>query len=264
MICWNNGVLYDEITVRIAPADRGFTLGDGVFETLPVRRGAALQVGRHLARLRDGAACLGIPVPYDDAVLDAAFGATVAANAIEDGSLRLTLTRGPASRGIATSFDATPTVLITAAISTGAPGPVSLIVAKSTRRNEFSPLSRIKSLNYLDSILARREAEQAGAEDALLLNTSGWVAEATTANVIVRLDGALLTPPVEHGALPGIARALLIEQGRLVSAAVSPKSLYRADALWLCNSLTVRPVRSLNDRPLGAVALEDAMAAGHR
>lgn len=99
---------------------------------------------------------------------------------------------------------------------------------------------------------------------AILINTSGWVAEATKTNLIVRLDGMLLTPLVEHGALPGIARALLIEQGRLVSVAVAPESLHRADGLWLCNSLALRSVRSLDGRARGGVTLEDAMAAGHR
>lgn len=250
MKVWYDGVLQDRSSTRIAPDDRGFTLGDGLFETIRVSDGVALHGRRHLARLRDGAATLGIPVPRDDDAIEAAWCQVLVANMMEQGSLRLTLTRGPAPRGVAPPASPCPTMLITAATGHSVLGPVALIVAGKTRRNEFSPLSRIKSLNYLDSVLARQEALEKGADDAILLSTRGMVAETSAANLIVLLDGALVTPPVEDGALPGIARGLLIERRLVMIAPICPSSLGHAETLMLCNSLGVRGVVSLDGHAL--------------
>ncbi|MGI4744617.1 MAG: aminotransferase class IV [Janthinobacterium lividum] len=247
---WCDGSLQDSSAVRIAPDDRGFTLGDGLFETIRVSDGAALHGRRHLARLRDGAATLGIPVVRDDDTIEAAWRQVLVANMVVQGSLRLTLTRGPAPRGVAPAASPRPTMLITAAAGRSMFGPVSLIVAGGTRRNEFSPLSRIKSLNYLDSVLARQEALRKGADDAILLNTRGMVAETSAANLIALVDGVLVTPPVEDGALPGIARGLLIERGLVMVAPICPNHLGQTDVLMLCNSLGVRGVVSLDGRVL--------------
>lgn len=247
---WRDGALHPAASVRIAPDDRGFTLGDGVFETMRAQAGEVMHVQRHVRRLRDGAGVLGIPVVPDDVALVRALRQTLAANGIRDGGLRLTLSRGPAGRGIASPEDVRPTLLISAFASAPAPSPATLVVAGATRRNEFSPLSRIKSLNYLDSVLARREAERRGADDALLLNTGGRVAEGTACNLIVRIGDALLTPPVEDGALPGIARGLLVERGLLEVAPVELTCLHRADSLLLCNSLGLRAVAFLDGRGL--------------
>ena len=247
---WCNGSLRCASETRIAPDDRGFTLGDGLFETLRVHRGDILHAHRHLRRLRHGAALLGIPLDADDSTLIRALSQTLEANALEDGSLRLTLTRGPAERGIATPAASRPTLLISASVQAPPAHPATLVVARTTRRNEFSPLSRIKSLNYLDNILARREAEQQGADDALLLNTRDRLAGSTVGNLIVLLDGVLLTPPVEDGALPGITRGLLTEGGLLTVKSLDLDHLRQAGTLLLCNSLGIRPVASLNGRLL--------------
>lgn len=244
---WCNGVLRPHGETRIAPDDRGFTLGDGLFETIRVHAGAVLHVARHLARLRDGAGRLGIPIMRDDASIGAALTATASANALQQGSLRLTVSRGPAARGLASPQDPRPTMLISAGGLSDL-SPVRAIIADSTRRNEFSLLSRIKSLNYLDGVLARREAEAAGAAEAILLNTGGWVAEATAANLVVMLDGELLTPPVDHGALPGIARGLLIARGVVTEAPITPEALHDAGAILTCSSLGVRLITTLDGR----------------
>ena len=251
MKAWRDGRLQSSSAIRIAPNDRGFTLGDGLFETIRVSDGAVLHGRRHLARLREGAAILGIPVLRDDDTIEAALHQVLAANMVGQGSLRLTLTRGPAPRGVAPPASPRPTMLITAAPGPSTLHPVSLIVAGETRRNELSPLSRIKSLNYLDSVLARQEALRKGADDAILLNTRGMVAETSAANLIALIDGMLVTPPVEDGALPGIARGLLIEKGLVMVAPVCPSHFGHADALMLCNSLGVRGVVSLDGRGLG-------------
>ena len=124
--------------------------------------------------------------------------------------------------------------------------PARAIVARSTRRNEHSPLSRIKSLNYLDSILARQEAARCGADEAILLNTSGFVAEASAGNLFVRLDGAWLTPPVADGALPGIARARILEAKLGAECRITVEALHRADAAVISSSLGIRPLAGID------------------
>ncbi len=200
---WLNGALLPAKQARIDPSDRGLTLGDGLFETIRVAGGVPLHVQRHLTRLRHGAEQLGIIPPLDDAEILAAFTQTLAANALEEAVLRLTLTRGVGPRGVAPPANARPTLLITAASWVAPSVDLSAIICQSTRRNEFSPLAAIKSLNYLDNILARREAALRGAEDAILLNTQGNVAEATAANLFLLKNGKWLTPPVAEARSPG-------------------------------------------------------------
>jgi branched-chain amino acid aminotransferase len=249
-VVWLNGVLVDAGMARIDPADRGFTLGDGVFETIRAQDGVPLHAARHFARLRDGALVLGISVPIgDDTLFDALCG-VLRANNFADAALRLTFSRGPAARGVLPVGGIAQTVLISAGTLPEAAAPARLIVAQRTRRNEFSPLSRIKSLNYLDSVLARQEAEAAGADDAVLLNTQGDMAEATAANIVLFMDGRWLTPRVVDGALPGIARGLLLDAGRVVEARIGVDDLARVEAGFLINSLGWRVVRAVGDLAL--------------
>jgi branched-chain amino acid aminotransferase len=244
MTLWLNGALCASAEARIDPADRGLTLGDGLFETICVAAERPMHLTRHLTRLRDGARLLAIPVPYDDATLAAAIHAVVAANRLADAAVRLTLTRGPAPRGVLPPDSPTPTVLITAGPLPAA-GPVRLVVSTVTRRNESSPLSRIKSLNYLDSVLARLEAARRGADDALLLNSRGAIAEATTANLFLRSGGRLVTPPVTDGALPGVMRAMLIERCGAEERTLFPADVRAADITFLSNSAGLRAVVAL-------------------
>jgi branched-chain amino acid aminotransferase len=247
---WLNGALLPACVARIDPTDRGFMLGDGVFETLRVAEGRLMHASRHLARMRDGAALLGIDIPYTDQILRDGLHAVARACGLEDAALRMTLSRGPAARGVWPVSAANPTLLITGGPLPPPAPPAHVIISQQIRRNELSPLSRIKSLNYLDSILARREAADAGADDALMLNTHGDLAEATAANICVVIAGRLLTPRVEDGALPGIHRTLLLEQGAVAEARITPKELAGAGSGFLCNSLGLRQIASIDGRPL--------------
>lgn len=250
MTLWLNGGLVEEDAARIDPADRGFTLGDGLFETLRVAEGAPRYPGRHLARLRAAAGVLDLPLPWTDAELLAGMTDLMTACAIRAGSLRLTLTRGPAARGVLPPDSPTPTLLMTAG---GLPpaGPVRAVVATVTRRNEHSPLSRLKTLNYLDTILARQEAARRGADDALLLNTAGRLAESSVANLVIRRGDRLLTPPVSEGCLPGIARALILERHAVEERPLTLDDLALADEAVLTNSLGLRPLVAVDGRPVG-------------
>ena len=250
MKLWLDGAIQSDQEARIKPQDRGLLLGDGLFETIRVADGAATCLVGHLARLQAGAAVLGIPIPMDAAPLGSAVRSVIAANALSQGSLRLTLTRGPGPRGVLPPAAVSPTLMITASDMPAALGDASVITATVTRRNEFSPLSRIKSLNYLDSILARREAAARGVDDAILLNTRGAVAETSYSNLLVMIGGRLLTPPVDDGALGGIARSRLIDGGMVREASLTPGDLLSAEGIFLCNSLSIRAVVRLDDRPV--------------
>ncbi|EWY42682.1 2-keto-4-methylthiobutyrate aminotransferase [Skermanella stibiiresistens SB22] len=250
MKVWLNGALVAAADARIDPADRGFTLGDGLFETIRVAGGRPCHLERHLARLAEGAATLGIPLPHSTAEIAAGLGRLLEGNGLAEGSIRLTLTRGAGPRGLLPPAAPSPTLLATAAPAAPSPPPARAVIASVTRRNEHSPLSRLKSLNYLDNILARREAADRGADEALMLNTQGRLAEATVGNVFVMLDGALITPPVSEGALPGIARGLVIERLQVLERPVTVEELHRTAEIVITNSLAVRGVASLEGKPL--------------
>ncbi len=249
MKLWLNGHLRDSDEPAIAADDRGLLMGDGLYETLLVRNGRPARLAAHLERLRRGAAVIGLPLP--DIEFAAAMQQVLAANRLLEGSLRLTVTRGAAPRGIAPPAVPSPTAMIAVAAAAPPPPPARCIVATRTRRNEHSPLAGIKHLNCLDSILARIEAGERDADDAILLNSAGQVAEATAANVFVVLAGRLLTPPVADGALPGIRRAEIVARGA-VEVSLTADDLRRAEAIFLTNSLGVRPLCRIDGRTLAA------------
>jgi branched-chain amino acid aminotransferase len=256
-LAWINGAVKPATQINIDPADRGFLLADGLFETLRAENGIPLHAPRHLARLRAGAAILALPLPWPDDALLQAMAEILAAHPSPQAAIRLTLTRGPAPRGVLPSGAPRPTCLITAAPLPPPPPPARVIIASVTRRNEHSPLSRMKTLNYLDSILARQEAERRGADDAILLNTAGRVAEASAGNLFIMLGHEAFTPPIAEGALPGIARALILEQGAATERELTPADLHRSEAACIVNSLHHRPIISLDGRALPPLAWQN-------
>lgn len=231
------------------------TVGHGVFDTLLVRDGAMVDGPAHFARLARHAAALGIAV---DADLEAIAARALAAQPRPGRwRLRTTLTAGDGPPGLAPPPEGTPpTIVMTLA---PAPDPAALppvrAVFASIRRNETSPLSRIKSINCGDQILALAQARARGADEALFLNTQGRVACATAANLFARLaDGTLATPPLADGAMDGITRADLLRRGA-VERSLSPEDLFTARAAFLTNSLTgPRPVCAIEGR---TIALTD-------
>jgi branched-chain amino acid aminotransferase len=246
-----NGVITEVAEARIDPTDRGFTLGDGVFETIAVRRNAVRHLAQHLTRFRAGATLLGIPLPGDDQHIADMIGAAIAANNVSECVVRVMITRGPGVRGLATPPRPKPTLVISVAPLPPPAEPAKVIIAKTTRRNEHSPLARIKHTNYLDNILARREAEAVGADDALLLNIAGNVAESTVANIFVLVDGFMLTPPVADGALPGIMRGEAIKLTKAEERTITVEMLTRSAEVFLTNALGVRPVTHIDGKPVG-------------
>ncbi|MCI1439090.1 MAG: aminotransferase class IV, partial [Acetobacter peroxydans] len=182
---------------------------------------------------------------------------------LEEGSIRLTLSRGEGPRGLQPPANTRPTLALTATPGAFARTTVRTITSKLIRRDETSPLSRIKSLNYLPGILARQEAARANAEDALLLNMHGRVAESTISSIIIASeDGALITPPISEGALPGVARGMLLARGLAREATLENEQILWARGVWLVNTLSLREVTVLDGQALATdPALTETLAA---
>ncbi len=251
MTIWRNGEFVGTAGA-VAGDDRGVLLGDGLFETLAMVDSRPLRLAKHLDRLRMGASALRIPVPLDGQQAVQAITELCRLHKMTEGSARITVLRGPGPRGVLPPREPTPVVLI--AVHEGTVGdtrPMTAVVASSTRRNDRSPLSGIKTTNYGDAILARREANAAGADDAIMLNTRDTVAEATAANVFCVIDGAVVTPPVADGALPGIMRDAVMMDVDALARTISTEDLQRAEEIFLTSSLSVRPVVKLDGAPVG-------------
>lgn len=255
MTYWLNGE-YREDVYAIDTADRGFLLGDGVFETLLVRDGAAAFLDDHLARLQGGLSALQISthLPKD---IKNIISVLIEKNDIGgDASLRLSISRGPSGRGLAfpDAKESQSTILLTARAAPEGPAktaaPLSIMISKY-RRSEHSISSQCKTLNYLDNILARNEAINAGADEAVMLNGQGRVVCASAANIFVIDDqGVVLTPPVGEGALPGIVRGVLLRacgqiDVEMREAALDIEILQRSHIVLTNSLIGVRPAAIL-------------------
>ena len=272
MIVWLNGALADAEDARINPRDRGFLLSDGLFETLLALDGRLAFFDAHYARFAAGANTLGIPLPLSADALAAACADVLNANGLTDAaraSLRITLTRGAGPRGLAPPPDPKPALLITAAHAPPPPASMTAMVA-TVRRNEHSPAANLKTLAYLDNVLAKREAMTAGYDDALLLNGAGHLAEASAANLFVWDGDRLLTPPVSDGVLPGVVRAVVLDLARDLGIdaseeTVTPDRLASATGAFLTNSLIgLCPLTCLGDAALPAHALTARLASAYK
>ncbi len=249
---WLNGQLVTGGEPRISAFDRGFLLGEGVFETIRAQGRRPLWLGDHLARLRDGADLLGIPVPLEDDAIERGLIALLAAPGNDQSALRLTLSRGPSvRRGLWPPDDPpSPTLLATVAGLPPPRAPLRLAIAGGTRRNEHSPLSRVKSLNYGDNLLARREAARRGMDDALMLNSRGNIVCGTVGSFFLRTDGRWHTPPISDGALPGLARRRLLSILDVEEKTLARQDLPRANSAFLSNSLGIAGVLEIEGHPL--------------
>ena len=245
-------------TPLVSAQDRGFTLGDGVFETMRLTCGTAFRLDAHLARLERGLQLLGIPAPPElrrwvvDAVREA--GA-------DDGRARLTVTRGIGPPGVLPAADPQPLVVIeigarpTFAESVYEAG-LSACVA-SGRRNERAYGAGIKTLGYTEAILALREAHRRGADDAIFLDTSGYCAEATAANLFIVRGSRLHTPPLSCGVLPGVTREVVLEIAAASRISIDESTFGRdelttADEAFLTSSLRgIAPLVRIDGQMIG-------------
>jgi branched-chain amino acid aminotransferase len=218
VIVWFGDRLVDDAAVRVSPADRGFTVGDGVFETMRTYGGRPFAVRRHLERLAASADALGLVLP-SVGDLAAAVDAVVEANGLPESRIRLTVTAG---EGVAATArgDGPPTLLVTVGPLAPAPTTARVAVVPWTR-NPLDPLAGVKATAYGGNVRALRWAQQRGADEGLFATTSGVLCEGTGTNVFVVVDGELVTPPLAAGCLAGVTRALLLEAAAAAGQAIA-------------------------------------------
>ena len=266
-----NGVILPAEQARIDPFDRGFSLGDGLFETLRAYDGHPFRLADHLERMSTAASALEIPLPVDMPAVAEAVTALLEANGHRkgDAAIRITLTRGIGPRGLAPPPDPRPTLLIATAPYAPLPDTCTAVTV-DIRRNEGSPLSRMKSLGALDNVLAAGLAAQRGAEEAIVANNAGSIVCGARANLFASIDGRLVTPPVSDGILPGIARRVVLEiaaASDLPCAEISLRQadLLKAEEILLTNSLfEIRSITRLDERVLQRRGLADELRAKYR
>jgi branched-chain amino acid aminotransferase len=244
---WINGAFDGHLD----PLDRGLTLGDGVFDTLVAFRRIPFAGDRHLARLTGQAAAIGIPL--EPKTIRDGWNAVLGRAEAEHVILRTTVTRGVSGRGLWPESPPSPTLMVsTAPWSAERFGRPARLVVSTIRRNADSPASRLKSLGYLDHVLAAREAAEKGASDALFVNHSGKLACTTIANIFIVRGDRLATPPDADGVMPGIMRALVLEAAARLGIRAEEASLTRGDvvdaeAAFLTNSVRLlAPLDSLD------------------
>ncbi len=258
-----NGEFLEAEKACIRIDDRGFLFGDALYETVRIFRGGFFRFDEHWSRLAEGAAALRIEAPARDRLRRVA-GTLARLNGVTDGTVRITLTRGAGGEGLRTGGSGPPTLLVTvrpiapARMEKAAAG-FTAIVARA-RRSPVGLPGSIKSANRLDAILARLEADEAGADEAILLSADGLVAEGTVSNVFWRSGDGLRTPHLSVGILPGVTRAVVLEVCRRMAIPVEEgrwplDDLRRAPEVFVTMS-SVGPVRlaALDGAPLAAPA----------
>jgi len=229
-----DGKYYDEKNAKISVFDHGLLYGDGIFEGIRAYKGRVFKLKEHIERLFCSAKAILLTLPASSQSLTRAVLDTCRRNKIVDGYIRLVVTRGIGSLGLNPRGCKTPSVIIIAGKIQLYPREFYIkgmdIVTVPTTRNLHSALNpAIKSLNYLNNILAKIEANNSGCEEAVMLNGEGFVAECTGDNLFVVRGGQLYTPPLYSGTLYGITRGVIIDMAREGGLAVNETNLTRYD-----------------------------------
>jgi branched-chain amino acid aminotransferase len=258
-----NGKLVPQAEAKVSVFDHGVLYGDGVFEGLRIYGGKVFRLEEHITRLYESAQAIWLEIPISYDAMCRAVNDTVKANALSEGYVRLIVTRGIGTLGLDANICKDPQVIIIA--DTIALYPKELyasgleIVTASTVRNHPAALSpRIKSLNYLNNILAKIEGMKAGCIEVLMLNHKGEVAECTGDNIFLVKNGELYTPPIDAGILAGITRKAVIELARAAGIAVheiplTRHDVYVADECFLTGTAAeVIAVVKVDDRTIGS------------
>jgi branched-chain amino acid aminotransferase len=236
---WINGKLLDKADAKISVFDHGLLYGDGVFEGIRVYDGRVFELDAHLRRLYESAKIIRLDIPLDSTELTAAVKKTVKANAIVDGYIRLLVTRGPGSLGLNPFLCRECALIIIADKINVYPQELyetgmKVISAATVRNHPLAIPPQLKSLNYLNNIIAKIEALDNNVHEAIMYNHQGYVAEATVDNIFIVKDGVIYTPPIQAGALEGITRRIIITLARNEDIEIVEKDLTRYD-LYTCN-----------------------------
>lgn len=259
-VVWLDGALLRPEEAAVPVGDAGVAYGYGAFETLRTYNGRPFLLERHLRRLVKGAAALGLPNLWGETTAAEAVAQAIEACGAPDAYVRITILAGqspslqlPTTAHLAAlvrAYDGYPRDLYERGMA---------VVIAPWPRNERSPLCHVKSVNYLENLLARQYAHERGAGEALLVNLAGHIAEGSATNVFVVESGEVITPPLGDGALPGITREVVFELCRATSIAlreehVLVERLQRADEVFLTNSLMeLMPVSSVDGHTIGPI-----------
>ncbi len=270
MKVWLDGNLVDRENAKLSVFDHGTLYGDGVFEGIRIYDGKIFQCEAHLERLFNSARCIRLPIPYTKQELGEAMVQALEANEIRDGYIRLVVTRGAGTLGLTPFKCPDPSVFIIADSIQLYPEEMytdgmSVIFAKTVRTSPRMLNPSVKSLNYLNNILAKIEAVDAGVPEAIMLNEQGEVAEGTGDNVFIVKDSQVITPPPEAGILVGITRGIVMKLAERLGMALQEKpvtmeELYAADECFLTGTaaeviaVTKIDGQAIGDGKVGPVA----------
>ena len=257
-----NGKYYSKDDAKISVFDHGLLYGDGVFEGLRSYNGKVFRLDQHVRRLYESARAICLEIPLTQEEFGEAVNETLQKNGLSDSYIRAVVTRGAGTLGLDPNRCSNPQIIIIADLISLYPQELYdhglEIITTSIARNHPSALSpRIKSLNYLNNILAKIEGLKAGCVEALMLNHKGEVAECTGDNIFLVRDGVLYTPPLDAGILAGVSREAVIERAEAAGITVREVSLtkhdvYVADECFLTGTAAeVIPVVKVDDRPIG-------------
>ena len=257
-----DGEMLDESEAKISVFDHGLLYGDGVFEGIRFYSGRIFRLQEHLVRLYESARAIALTIPMTIEEMAEATLKTVAVNGLRDGYIRLVVTRGVGTLGLDPDRYPKPSVIIIAATIALYPKEryeqgLTLITCATRRPTPASLSPRVKSLNYLNNIMAKIEAKQAGCEEAVMLNEQGYVAECTGDNIFVIKNGKVTTPPTHSGALDGITRHAVMELMAKLGIecreeVMTRHEIYTADEVFLTGTAAeVIPAVSLDRRDIG-------------
>jgi branched-chain amino acid aminotransferase len=254
-----NGKIVGSRDAVVSVFDHGFLYGDGIYETMRVYDGVVFMLDQHIRRLFRSASLIGLSIPLDVDQLKIAIYETLIANTLRNAYIRLTVSRGRGPIGLDPDLCVEPTIVVVAQELKEYPGAfykngIYLIISETRRNIKEAIDPRIKSLNFLNNILAKIEAKKKGAYEAIMLNVKGHLAEGTISNLFFYRNNILCTPSAECGILDGITRGVVMELAqregiRVKEDKFTKKDIYSAEEVFLTNTtMEVMPVSKIDDR----------------
>lgn len=247
---WMNGQILDSASISVR--DHGFTVGDGVFETLKTINGQPFALTRHLERLRASAAGMALPLP-DAGLVTQAISELMKSATYDIGRLRITWTSGSGGAGSLRASNMSPTLVLTHDQASTWPSEAK-VATVAWPRNERSPLMQLKTISYAENVLALAQAHQVGAEEAIFFNLAGNLSEGTGSNVLVRHMGTWITPPLSAGVLAGVTRALAIQWLGVEEADLSREEFLNSTEVILSSSTRdLQAVGSVDGKPIAGL-----------
>jgi branched-subunit amino acid aminotransferase/4-amino-4-deoxychorismate lyase len=265
-----NGEFVPAARAVVPVNDRGFMYGDALFETMRVIQGKPFRMAQHLERMTRGADFLKIKLPFTPKELEKFAGQLIEKNKLPDAILRVTLTRGPGARGYTPPADGQPTVVMTLH-----PAPPLekhaewSLITSSYRIPSADPLSSFKTTSKILHVMARVEATEKGADEALLINTNGEVAETASGNLFWVYQDKICTVPTGRGVLPGITRAIVLEICQTLGLqtnkrVIKPDALRNSQGIFVTQSaFGIVPIISFDGEPVTASPLVDQISSAY-